>query len=627
MFRSLSAQLGAIFLGFLLLVVGSVGATFAAVQAQTDDATIINLAGRQRMLTQRMTWLALAQPDNPDLAASIQRFDDTLRTLRDGGSTLDTTDRLVVLPAAPNPALQSQLDEVAQTWSVFQEYVQVGDASAIQTESSLILEELDSVVSAFEAEAQGRIVRLRQIQTAFLVAALLLLAWGYFVTRRRIIQPLATLGTAARRAGKGLLSEPVPELGDDELGRLAHSFEMMRTEVAAARDELESRVAQRTQELTTAFDFSQEIVRQLDPVYLLNSVTDHAQSLMQARAAALCLLTPEGEHLELVSSSGESVGHIGVLQSTQRDLPLQVVGLGQVTNVEARCSACRFLCDHPTSRCAAAPLQVGDHRLGALCVVRGDSEPFDADETRALMLLANSAAIAITNARLAEASRQQAERSAVLAERERLTADLHDNLAQTLGFLNLQTERVEETLVAGRVSNAIDELGQMKPAISVAYQQVRAALTGLREPPPINSDLAEKLAACVADFSYETGPLITLAIVDDSALLLPRVTQVQVLHIVREALSNAHRHAQASQVQIRVSQADGVARFVVADDGCGFDLDSIEGDDHLGLAIMQARARRSGGYLTVDSAPGAGTKVVGCFPVRMSDSDNQGEMS
>ncbi len=627
MLRSLGAQLGAIYLGFLLLVVGSVAATFVALHSQANDATIINLAGRQRMLTQRISWLSLTQPDSPDLTVSIQRFEETLRALRDGGPTLDTTGRLIVLPAAANPTLQSQIDEVAQTWIAFQDYLQVGDISALQTESSHILAQLDTVVSAFEADAQVKILRLQQIQTAFLVAALLLLAWGYFFTRRRIIHPLATLGAAARRIGKGFLSEPMPAQGDDEIGRLVRSFEMMRSEVAATRDLLEFRVAQRTRELATAFEFSQEIVRQLDLDHLLNSVTDHARSLMEARAAALCLLTPEGENLELVSSSGETVDHVGMLQSTRMGLALPVVGSGQTTVVEASCSTCGFLCSHPASHCAAAPLRAGEHTLGALCVIRNSSKPFDTDETRALTLLANSAAIAISNARLAETSRRQAEQSAVLTERERLAADLHDNLAQTLGFLNLKTERVEETLTAGRVTDAIGELGQMKPTISLAYQQVRTALTGLHEPQPTNGNLADKLAACVADFSYETGPLITLTIVDDSALLLPRINQAQVLHIVREALSNAHRHAQATKVQIRVSQAGGVARFVVADDGCGFDLDSVEGDDHLGLAIMQTRAQRSGGYLTIDSTPGAGTKVVGCFPVKMSDSNNPGEMS
>jgi len=620
MFRALGAQLGAIFLGFLLLVLGSVGATFVTVHSQADDATVINLAGRQRMLIQRMTWLALAQTDSPDLTASIKQFDKTFRALWDGGETTDASGNSIILPAAPNPAVQSQLDQVSQTWADFQKYIQLEDASALQTESAKILAQLDTVVSAFEAEAQLKILRLQQIQTAFLVAALLLLAWGYLFTHRRIIRPLTALDTAALRIGKGFLSEPIPVLGDDELGHLAHSFEMMRAEVAAARDMLESRVARRTRELTTAFEFSQEIVRQLDLDHLLNSVTDHARSLMHARAAALCLVTPEGEHLELVSTSGETIDHTGMLQSTRKGLALLVVGASQATVVEANSSTCGFLCDHPDSYCAAAPLRVGERTLGALCVVRRDNEPFDADETRALTLLANSAAIAIINARLAETSRQQAEQSAVLTERERLAANLHDNLAQTLGFLNLKTERVEETLTAGRVTDAIGEIGEMKPTISVAYQQVRSALTGLREPTPTNGDLAEKLAASVADFNYETDLLITLAIVDDDALMLPHVTQAQVIHIVREALTNAQRHAQAAQVKIRVSKADGVARFSVTDDGCGFDPDSVKSDEHLGLAIMRARALRSGGYLTIDSTPGLGTKVIGSFPVRESDS-------
>jgi nitrate/nitrite-specific signal transduction histidine kinase len=82
--------LGIIFVCFLLLVVGSVTATFLAARAKADDARLINLVGRQRMLTHKITWLALAQPDNP-VAASIQLFEQTLRALRDGGTTFDST--------------------------------------------------------------------------------------------------------------------------------------------------------------------------------------------------------------------------------------------------------------------------------------------------------------------------------------------------------------------------------------------------------------------------------------------------------------------------------------------------------------------------------------------------------
>ena len=102
---------------------------------------------------------------------------------------------------------------------------------------------------SFEARAQAKILRLQQIQAAFLAAALLLLAWGYFVTYRRIIRPMELFGTAVRRIGKGHLSEPIPAMPGEELGRLAHAFETMRTDVAIAQDLLETRVAQRTGEL------------------------------------------------------------------------------------------------------------------------------------------------------------------------------------------------------------------------------------------------------------------------------------------------------------------------------------------------------------------------------------------
>ena len=147
---------------------------------QADDATIINLAGRQRMLTQRMAWLALAHPDSPDLIVSIQQFDENLRALRDGGPTRDASGRLVVLPAASNPTLQAQLDEVAPTWTAFQEYLQINDSSALLAESSHILAQLDTVVSTFEAEAQVKILRLQLIQAVFSCRYVIIASLGLF---------------------------------------------------------------------------------------------------------------------------------------------------------------------------------------------------------------------------------------------------------------------------------------------------------------------------------------------------------------------------------------------------------------------------------------------------------------
>lgn len=632
MFRSLRTQLSAIFLGFLLLVGGSVTATFLTIRAQFHDATVINLAGRQRMLTQKIALLALAQPDNPDLTTSISLFDSTLRALRNGGTTVDFRGRQVTLPPAPDPALRTQLDEVARTWTALHSHLeelaaQQPDggarseaAGALLAESGLILDQLDGVVSAFEVQAQAKVFRLQVIQTAFFVAALLLLAWGYLVSRRRITQPLTALAVAARRVGEGDLVSPVPVPRDDELGDLGRTFETMRAEVAAWRALLETRVEQRTRELTAAFEFSQEIVAQLDLDHLLRSVTDRTRELMQAHTASLCLLRQDGKYLDLAANSGGITDSIGRCHPVQHEPADQVVGAGRTLAIEATCATCGFLRAHAPGQCIAAPLRVGEQTLGALCVVRREGSPFDPDERRALTLLANSAAIAIANARLAEAERRQTEQAAVLAERDRLAAELHDHLAQTLSFLSLNTDRVEGLLVSGQSASALNELKLTRSAIETAYGQVRAALVDLRQPPPRIDDLAAKLAACVDEFRTTSGLTAELIVADSAVLALPRLLQVQALHIVREALNNARRHARARQVQVRVERVNGEARFIVKDDGCGFNPNAVHGDNHLGLVIMRARAQRSGGRLTIDSIPGAGTTVIAGFPMTNSNS-------
>ncbi len=622
--RSVRAQFIAVFLGFLLLIASSATATFLTVHAQADDARVISLIGRQRMLTQKVTWLALVEPDSPDLAASIRLFEETLHALRDGGTILDATGQPVAVPPAPDADLRSQLDDVAQDWAAFRIYLQPVDAEALRAQSPHILAHFDGVVDEYEARAEAKVARLQLIQLIFVVAALGVLAWGYFVTQRRLIGPLAALGTAARRIAGGNLADSVPPLAEDELGELGQAFDKMRIDVAAARDQLEMRVSQRTQELATAFEFSQEIVTQSELEHLLRSVADRARALAQAQAATLHLLDENANALVFVASSEDGAA-VAPDQPVECDLACRAVEAGRVLVTRPACAACRFVLAHPPGLCAIVPLQAGEATLGALCVVRGENDPFDPDTTRALTLLANSAAIAIANARLVEAGRRRAEEAAALAERERLRADLHDDLAQTLGFLNLETDRVREAVAAGRGNEAGREMERIKAAISTAYEQVRAALTGLSEPTPAAGDLSQKLSACLDEFRQASGISAELVGTDPAGLVLSVAAQRQVVHMVREALTNVRRHAQAERVWVRVEQGHRDVSFTVEDDGCGFSPSGVLGEHHLGLTIMRIRAERSGGQVTVDSAPGAGTRVIIRFPLNTAPTDPAGK--
>ncbi len=615
MFHSLRWRLGAIFVGFLLLVAASVTATFYVIETQQADAAIINLAGRQRMLSQRMLWLAHTQPDQPELAQTVQLFEQTLHALRDGGSTLDAAGRSIVLPPAPDAALRAHLDEASRTWPVFQAQLSSASHAGLQDTSTRLLSQLDQIVRDYEGQAQAKLARLQFIQALFLAAAVGLLAGSYVMLHRQVLRPLSVLDRAARRMAQGDLAQAVPLDRRDELGELARAFNAMRVEIAAAHGELENRVAQRTRELNAAFELSQEIVGQIDLNSLLDSVTERARALTHASSASLCLIDCDPQMLSLVAMSGAGPALLNLQQSLDRDPAQQVVGEGATVVVDAGCTNCGFLCAHAPGRSAVAPLRAGPTTLGALCVVRPRGEDFDANETRALTLLANSAVVAIANARLAEQQKQQAERAAIAAERDRLAAELHDNLAQTLGFLNLKSDRVRETLGDREINQASLELAQMKEAIGTAYHQVRAALTGLREPLPDADNLRTRLSDCVTEMNASAGPSVELKIVDTAALALPHITQTQAYHIVHEALNNVRRHAQAQHVSVTVGRHNGTACFVVEDDGRGFVREAVDERQHLGLSIMRARAERCGGTLQVESELGKGTKVTALLPV------------
>jgi two-component system nitrate/nitrite sensor histidine kinase NarX len=382
-------------------------------------------------------------------------------------------------------------------------------------------------------------------------------------------------------------------------------------------DLLESSMAQRPHELMALFDSSQEIVAQLDLDTLLGTISDQARALMQAEAAFLCLLTPAGDALQLAFSSGWDEAQVGVSQLSTRGLAAQVVGDGSTVVAATQCTNCVILNKFGPGGCVAVPLRAGKSTLGALCVVRAREQSFDADQAKSLRMLANAAAIAIANARLADAARQEAARAAACAEREHLSTELHDNLAQTLASLKLKVGvlemRLQETV---GIKEAIgEELAAMAAAIATAYTQARSALTGLQQPHTPSNNLACALEQSVAEFNAATGIAATLVIADEAALAISAVAQIQVEYIVHEALTNIRRHAQASHVQARVEQRDGLASFVIADDGCGFEPQTVDVEHHLGLAIMHRRALHGGGHLSVHSSPGTGTQVVASFPM------------
>ncbi len=638
MLHSLKGRLGLLFLAFAVLFSLSALATLRAIEAQEQDAVMIDLAGRQRMLVQQMTHKALLLDQYADeasrtaLADAAHTFEQTLDALVVGGSVTYSPDRSVLVPATQDPETLAALKEVQDTWTIFRAHLGRISATepgpeaeaavhAIERLSPELLRQADEVVRRYETAAELKIVHLRRIQVAFLLTALAVLAAGFLLFHRSLVQPLHRLGLAAERIGSGDLSTPVDPPGPQETACLAQSLDAMRRELATSQqaqhqltEQLESRIAQRTRELDALHEVIREIVSQLETRHVLQSVTDKATTLLGADVAVLCLLESEPNILTVRASTGPPQAVCGQRTSALL-LPADRVLAGDraLPCGAAECHGCCSVVARPfRASHLVAPLRIGPRVIGALCVGSSKAGRFSDEAAHLLTELAGSAAIALENARLFE----QAERAAALEARQRIAAEMHDGLAQMVSYLGLQIDQVTDLVTAGQSWAAIAQLQRLRPAIDQASAEVRRAITSLQQDPQPPQALHERLARLVDQVSQEGRPPVDLVLSDPQPLILRPDTCEEVVRVVGEALQNARRHAEAGRIVVRLERRDGEASVVVEDDGRGFDPAApLEGHRHFGLSIMRARAARLGGQLVVHSEPGRGTHVSLSWPL------------
>ena len=633
MLKSLQGSLTLLFMAFVLLVLISAGAMIWGLETQRQDALVINLAGRQRMLAQQMTRLAYEagageNNTNAALLEAEQTFDQTLRALLDGGETPYLSDTTVTLPFTRDPAIRSALNEVDSAWNKYRSTLESmasssTDSASLQftlaQQSDTLIQKADRVVRLFEAASTARVNRLRSIQITFLACALVLLAAGAWITRRSLLKPLADLGSAAKRLGENDLDTPVQVDDPVEMGRLSQAFEEMRSKLYAAREELiqlnitlEQRVVQRTHELESLNEVSREISSRLDIQQVLNSVTEKARTLLGGDVASLCLVDTNQRWIKLQAISGPSHAVVGDTMRADEGFADAVLTGSEATICGASScpSGCRMLSEEYRTSHLAAPLRVGDRVIGALCVGSPERDRFAVESAGMLTKLANVAAIALENARLFA----QAERVATLEERRRVAAEMHDGLGQTLGYLGLMTDQVVEFLSDGREGAALAHLQKTRETIGKATGDVRRAINSLMDETPAQKDLPSRLKEVLNDIASEQGLGADWRLDAGSSLDCSPEVAEQVYNITREVLINAARHAHANRVSVRAGRRDVDYYLTIEDDGQGFDLSQPVPGGHFGLRVMQARAQFIGGRIEIQSAPACGTRITLTWP-------------
>ncbi|MCP5352974.1 MAG: HAMP domain-containing protein [Chromatiales bacterium] len=613
----------------ILLALAAIGCALLLAHSLEGKAAAVNIAGSLRMATYRLVAVALA--DAQDIKPLLADFEHRL----------DNPHLHAVLWAEDDSRLRSAHSWIRQRW---QQDIKPGfgkDASlggpievrARLTEVGVFVGELDAFVGALEDHTEGVIGRLQALQW---VALSLAVALGLLVLhrlRRDLAAPLHDLMTAVDRLGSGDLDARSGLHGRDELGRLGVSFDRMAGELARITATLEEQVRAQTRSLAASNRSLELLYRSLhhlsaadDPARVLPELLDDVGSALGLAAGTVCLLGGDGLGAR---DAGSADGVDGApLANRIAGAPPGVASTAACT--PGQCPACIAdgapHCLLPTgpgaSRRISIPITEQGRQYGVLLMQAPPDAGIDVAQTEVLIAVAGHIGMAVGQA----CGVAQARRLALLEERSTIARELHDSLAQSLSYLKIQVTRLEALWRdADGPAGALPVLAELRDGLNSAYRQLRELLTTFRLK-MAGRRFGEALEDTVAEFRQRIDGELRMDDRMRRCVLSPN-QQIHALQIVREALANVARHAQARHVDVVLACTDtGTVELRIDDDGIGMPaLHELDRRAHHGLTIMRERARSLGGEIAFEPTHVAsdaalagrpGTRMRLRFPLR-----------
>ena len=578
-----------VIIGFSLV---SMLASLYLADALEGDAEAINQAGSLRMQAYRLAFTAEQGPQ---------------RLLEERIATLEQTLLSASLRSALHRHGSTQLPAlhagVLQHWQARMRPLLDAQPARLQEyrrEAPAFVSELDGFVRTLQEASEGKLGVIRAMQAGTLFIIVLIAFVLIYGLHNNLATPLRSLTKMARDVGKGDFSGQVQIPGETELSLLARTLNQMSQELASLYADMEQKVDEKTAALTRSnatlqllFNSARMLYSQPDdPAHMMGSLLHKVQQILGTGPISLCL-----------NRSAEAGSHTAM---TSRDLlPPEYCKLPQ-------CDACLV---NQSARLPSGEelvtfeLRSGQDDLGSLRVAHPPGAPLEAWQTLLLTTLADLFAASLS---LAQLGPKQA-RLALMEERAVIARELHDSLAQALSAQKLQLARLKRLMQKDSSQTQLDDsVQQIDQGLNAAYRQLRELLTTFRI--KVNEPgLRPALQATVEEFGANSGLQIDIDYRLDHCPLTPN-EEVHGLQIVREALSNVVKHAEANHCWLNLTQdGNGTIHVKVEDDGIGIRPEEQRAG-HYGLIILQERASSLNGTISIGLRPGGGTRVHLRFP-------------
>ena len=612
---SLSTKLIRIGAALLVLALASISLTLWVTRQLEGGAAAVNEAGRMRMQAWRLTSAVQAQRPPAELQTLVQQFDQSLSLLREGDAS-----RPLFVPWDED--VRREFTAVERLWqtqrALWNTPLQPDDPVLLRSADEFV-QAIDRLVLAIEHQLSGFTALLNLFQFAMMVLALagavVMLYTGYLY----VISPLSQLRRGLEQIEGGQFNARIEVDTQDEFGLVASGFNRMAATLQSLYGSLEAKVQAKTQRieaqrarLEALYEVSAFLAKANTIEELSKGFSQRVRAVMKADAVAVRWSDEANQRYLMLASDCFPQD----MQAEERSLIAGACACGSL-QPDART---RVIPIHsheaaPMRHCARAgyqnlvsvPVRLQQRLIGEVDLFFRSDVQLSADETELLDALASHLASALEGLRAAALERE----AAVGEERALLARELHDSIAQSLAFLKIQAQLLRNAVNRQQTDKVQSTLDELDAGLKESINDVRELLVHFRTRTN-TGDIDSALQETLQKFQHQTG-LPTRLHVDGEGLPLPADVQVQVLHVVQEALSNVRKHAGASHVSLDVHKGSQW-RFVVRDNGSGFDTAQRHGETHVGTKIMRERAERIGATVLIESLTGQGTSVTLTLP-------------